>query len=171
MYIRAAQLESLNTKLPAKTNTYRLESDKMCFQSTTIPILDLDEGELRSATLRNTTSLLAYRRCQMRTMCCALNTDAAKLHRIIRNVRSAKAWMSLVALLRRKAPLEICEAIAYCVFEPLQAPNDFPPEIQEPGNEDVWGAYMFHRQTVQELASAFLEYMRACELLCMCKQL
>ena len=164
MFIRAAQSESLNTKLPAKTNTYRLESDKMCFQSTTIPILDLDEGELRSATLRNTTSLLAYRRCQMRTMCCALNTDAAKLHRIIRNVRSAKAWMSLVALLRRKAPLEICEAIAYCVFEPLQAPNDFPPE-------DVWGAYMFHRQTVQELASAFLEYMRACELLCMCKQL
>ena len=97
-------------------------------------------------------------------MCCALNTDAAKLHRIIRNVRSAKAWMSIVALLRRKAPLEICEAIAYCVFEPLQAPNDFPPE-------DVWGAYMFHRQIVQELASAFLEYTRVCELLGMCKQL
>ena len=67
---------------------------------------------------------------------------------------------------RRKAPLEICEAIAYfCVFEPLQTPNDFPSEIQEHGNEDVWGAYMFHRQIVQELASAFLEYTRACELL------
>ena len=105
-------------------------------------------------------------------MCCALNTDAAKLHRIIRNVRYAKAWMSLIALFRRKAPLEICEAIAYfCVFEPLQAPNDFPSEIQEHGNEDVWGAYMFHRQTVQELAFAFLEYTRACEKLGMCKQL